>query len=209
MIGLGWGIEADYPGLVFGVDEVGRGPWAGPVTAAAVCLTSDGVPAGCADSKRLSAVARERVAASVRHWAMAEASVAEIDALNIRAATLLAMARAVEALAARIGPPAMVLVDGNALPALPYPARAIVRGDATVACIAAASVCAKVHRDRRMADLAMHYPGYGWERNKGYGTACHADGLARLGVTSQHRRSFRPVAALLGSMSLLGNSPKG
>lgn len=199
MTGLRWGMEGRFAGLVFGVDEVGRGPLAGPVTAAAVCLAPDDLPAGLADSKALSATARERIAASVAQVAVAEASVAEIDALNIRAAALLAMARAVEVLAQRLGAPAMVLVDGNALPRWQWPAQAIVRGDATVACIAAASICAKVHRDRQMAELAQGHPGYGWERNKGYGTAEHRQALERIGVTPHHRRSFAPVARLLGA----------
>lgn len=199
MTGLRWGMEGRFAGLVFGVDEVGRGPLAGPVTAAAVCLAPDDLPAGLADSKALSATARERIAASVAQVAVAEASVAEIDALNIRAAALLAMARAVEVLAQRLGAPAMVLVDGNALPRWQWPAQAIVRGDATVACIAAASICAKVHRDRQMAELAQCHPGYGWERNKGYGTAEHRHALERIGVTPHHRRSFAPVARLLGA----------
>lgn len=193
-VGLSWTIEAAWDGLVFGVDEVGRGPWAGPVTAAAVCLSAATVPPGLADSKRLAPAARQRIAAGLEHVAIAEASVEEIDRLNIRAATLLAMARAVAALADRIGAPAMVLVDGNQLPPWRWPAQAMIGGDGRVASIAAASIAAKVHRDRRMAALARQYPGYGWERNKGYGTAEHAAGLARYGVSPQHRRSFRPVA---------------
>lgn len=191
-------MEAEIAGTVFGVDEVGRGPWAGPVTAAAVCLSPDAIPAGLADSKRLSAVARERIAATLTAVAVADASVEEIDALNIRAATHLAMARAVAALAARLGAPAMVLVDGNALPDWPWSARAVIGGDATVACIAAASIAAKVHRDARMRALAGECPGYGWERNKGYGTAGHAAALATLGVTAHHRRSFAPIRNLAG-----------
>jgi ribonuclease HII len=194
--GLGWGIEADFDGLVFGVDEVGRGPWAGPVTAAAVCLSPDCVPEGLADSKALPAARRARIAARLPLVALGEASVAEIDALNIRQATFLAMQRAVAALAARIGPPAVVLVDGNALPRLDHPARAIVKGDAQVAVIAAAAIAAKVARDRLMAELAADHPAYGWERNKGYGTAEHQAALARHGITIHHRRSFAPIARL-------------
>lgn len=193
MTGLGWGIEASFDGLVFGVDEVGRGPWAGPVMAAAACLAPDAVPEGLADSKALSPARREAIAALVSAVAVAQASVEEIDRLNIRAATLLAMARAVQALAARLGRPAMVLVDGNALPKLAFPARAMIGGDALVASIAAASIVAKVTRDRLMAELCAAHPGYGWSRNKGYGTPEHAAGLGRLGVTLHHRRSFQPV----------------
>lgn len=196
MTGLIWGIEAGYAGRVFGVDEVGRGPWAGPVMAAAVCLNCDRVPAGLDDSKRVPAARREAIAALLEHVAFGEASVAEIDRLNIRNATFLAMVRAVSALAARIGPPAMVLVDGNALPGLAYPARAIIAGDATVASIAAASIAAKVLRDRLMAELAQAHPAYGWARNKGYGTPEHSAALERHGVSAHHRRSFAPVARL-------------
>lgn len=194
--GLGWGVEAAFDGRVFGVDEVGRGPWAGPVTAAAVCLSPDSVPEGLADSKRLPAAQRVRIAAQLPLVALGEASVAEIDALNIRQATFLAMQRAVAALARRIGPPAIVLIDGNALPRLDHPARAIVKGDAQVAVIAAAAIAAKVARDRLMAELAVDHPVYGWERNKGYGTAEHQSALARHGISIHHRRSFAPVARL-------------
>ena len=196
--GLCWGIEARFQGLVFGVDEVGRGPWAGPVTAAAVCLSAEDVPAGLGDSKVVPERMRDAIAAQIGRRAIAEASVEEIDRLNIRAATLLAMTRAIQALAAQVGAPAMVLIDGNMLPDIAFPARAIVKGDACVASIAAAAIVAKVHRDALMRSLAETHPGYGWERNKGYGTADHAAGLARFGVTAHHRRSFKPVAKLLG-----------
>jgi ribonuclease HII len=194
-VALGWTIEAGFTGLVFGVDEVGRGPWAGPVTAAAVCLSGAPVPPGLADSKALSASARTAAARRLdpARVAIAEATVDEIDRLNIRAATLLAMARAIAALAESLGPPAVVLVDGNARPDTPYPCDLHVGGDATVASIAAASIAAKVHRDARMAALAEIHSGYGWETNRGYGTAFHAAALARLGPTEQHRRSFAPV----------------
>ncbi len=197
--GLAWGIEGSIAGLVFGVDEVGRGPWAGPVVAAAACLTPEAVPAGLADSKLLPAARRAALAEALgRRCALGEASVAEIDDQGIRRATQLAMARAVAGLAARLGRPVLVLVDGNDLPDVGHPARAIVRGDASVASIAAAAVVAKVHRDALMAALARMHPGYGWETNAGYGTAAHAEALDRLGVTVHHRRSFRPVAKRLG-----------
>lgn len=194
MTGLSWGIEAEFRGLVFGVDEVGRGPLAGPVVAAAVCLDRDSVPEGLGDSKKVPEARRNRIAAQLEHVALGVASVEEIDRLNIRTASLLAMARAVEALAANVGAPAMVLVDGNALPRVAHPARAMVKGDANVASIAAAAIAAKVWRDRLMCELAAAHPAYGWERNRGYGTAEHLAALARQGVTVHHRRSFAPVA---------------
>lgn len=194
MKGLQWGLEGEFPGLVFGVDEVGRGPLAGPVMAAAACLSADGVPVGLADSKRLSAGQRQRIAASLQQVAVAECSVAEIDRLNILYASHLAMVRAVEALAARLGAPSMVLVDGDRLPDFGWPARAIVKGDAIVASIAAAAIAAKVARDGRMAALDREFPGYGWARNMGYPTSEHLRALETLGVTPHHRRSFRPVA---------------
>ena len=202
MNGLRWGIEADYQGLVFGVDEVGRGPWAGPVTAAAACLRPAAIPAGLADSKALSAPRREWIALQLQACADVEigwASVDEIDQLNILAATHLAMARAVAALSARIGPPAIILIDGNRAPTLPWPTRTLVKGDATVASIAAASIAAKVARDAHMAGLAQIFPAYGWASNKGYGVAAHAAALALHGVTPHHRRSFAPIRKLLES----------
>ncbi len=196
MTGLGWGIEGEFPGLVFGVDEVGRGPLAGPVVAAAACLFPDSVPDGLGDSKTVPEKRREAIAAALRHVVIAEASVAEIDELNILRASHLAMARAVRALAGKLGPPAMVLVDGNLLPGLEFPARAIVKGDASVACIAAAAIAAKVARDRQMRRLDLAFPGYGWASNKGYGSAAHLAALKLLGPTEHHRRSFAPVKAL-------------
>jgi ribonuclease HII len=187
--------EDQHRGVVAGVDEAGRGPWAGPVVAAAVILDRQNVPAGLNDSKQLSEAARERlfeaIIASARHG-IGMASVAEIDALNIHWATMLAMARAVTALGS---PPDHVLVDGNRLPRWGNAATAIVKGDARSCSIAAASILAKVTRDRLMAALDAECPGYGWAANKGYGTAAHARGLAALGVTVHHRRSFAPVKA--------------
>lgn len=197
--GLRWGLEGQFPGLVFGVDEVGRGPLAGPVIAAAVCLNPDCVPDGLGDSKRVPEARRERIAAELGDVAFGSATVAEIDTLNIRAASLLAMARAVQGLALRLGAPAMVLVDGNALPPIDHPARAIVKGDGSVACIAAASIAAKVRRDRLMAELAVEHPAYGWDRNRGYGTAEHLAALGAHGPTLHHRRTFAPVARLLAA----------
>lgn len=194
-------------GLVVGVDEAGRGPLAGPVVAAAVVL-GPAPPAGLGDSKQLSAKRRARLEPLICetcHWALGVAEVEEIDQLNIFAATMLAMTRAVGALAAtlhadRIG---MVLVDGNLTPAgrcegWIWPARAIVRGDASEPCISAASILAKEHRDRLMRAAAAAFPHYGWERNAGYGTAEHIAALRQHGATPHHRRSFAPVAAVIG-----------
>lgn len=183
---------------VAGVDEVGRGPLAGPVTAAAVILDPARIPAGLGDSKALSAAKRERLFAEIMASAtvsVAHASVEEIDALNILRASHLAMERAVAGLAVA---PAHVLVDGNLIPAgLKGRAEAIVKGDAKSLSIAAASIIAKVTRDRIMVDLAQQHPGYGWEANAGYPTKEHLQALLNLGVTAWHRRSFRPVHNIL------------
>ena len=186
-------------GLVCGIDEAGRGPWAGPVVAAAVILDPDDTPEGLADSKQLSKPARTALEVEILARAkvgVGLASVAEIDDLNILQATMLAMQRAVAALPEA---PAHALVDGNRTPALPCSAEAIVKGDARCAAISAASIVAKTARDRLMAELAKAHPGYGWERNAGYGTAEHRAALSRLGVTAHHRRSFRPVREHLES----------
>ena len=183
---------------VAGVDEVGRGPLAGPVTAAAVILDPARIPQGLGDSKALSSTKRERLYAEIMGSAqvsVAHATVEEIDALNILRASHLAMERAVAGLGA---PPAHVLVDGNLIPAgLKGRAEAIVKGDAKSLSIAAASIIAKVTRDRIMVDLAQQHPGYGWEINAGYPTKQHLEALLNLGVTPWHRRSFRPVHNIL------------
>jgi len=188
-------------GLVAGVDEAGRGPWAGPVVAGAAILDSRSLPPGLTaridDSKKLSAPRRSEVFERLRQCAIVGvglADVNEIDAVNILAATHLAMARAVEALATK---PDVVLVDGNRAPTLTCRVQCLVGGDRLSLSIAAASIVAKVTRDRIMADLAKTFPGYGWERNVGYGTAEHREALERLGVTPHHRRSFRPIAHML------------
>lgn len=193
-------LERRVEGVVCGVDEAGRGPWAGPVLAAAVVLSSDGLPDALAnaidDSKKLSRKARaELYAAIVGHAriGVGEASVEEIDRLNILRATLLAMRRAVAALAGEA--PRLALIDGNRAPALPCATRTVVGGDGLSLSIAAASIVAKVTRDRLMAGLALAHPGYGWERNFGYGTPEHREGLTRLGITAHHRRSFAPIQA--------------
>lgn len=184
----------DAAGLVAGVDEAGRGPLAGPVVAAAVILDDLNPIAGLADSKKLTPLRRERLYDEIRAKALccsvAEASVEEIDQLNILQATLLAMRRAVLGLRLR---PVKVLVDGNRLPTLDVLAEAIVRGDATVPAISAASILAKVHRDRWCADLDAQFPQYGFASHKGYGTAVHLAALRVHGACPQHRRSFAPV----------------
>lgn len=189
--------------FIIGVDEAGRGPWAGPVTAAAVILDPARPVDGLTDSKKLSEKARDRLAPLIREralaWSVAEASVAEIDTLNIRQATFLAMQRAIAGVFAKTASAdAMILIDGNALPAdLPAPARAIIKGDLTEPSISAASILAKTHRDAQMISLCNTYPGYGFSGHKGYGTAAHAEALARLGPCPVHRQSFAPVKALL------------
>ena len=184
--------------IVCGVDEAGRGPLAGPVCAAAVILDPARAIAGLADSKRLSACKRDRLALEIRDrasaWAIAFASVEEIDRLNILQATLLAMRRAVQQLGLR---PTEVLVDGNRLPQLDLPARAIVGGDATVAEISAASILAKTARDAAMLDLHAQYPQYGFDRHMGYPTPAHFRALEMHGASPAHRRSFGPVARQL------------
>jgi ribonuclease HII len=185
-------------GLVAGVDEAGRGPLAGPVVAAAVILDERCTIHGLADSKKLTALRRERLFDEIRAKALccsiAQASVEEIDQLNILQATLLAMRRAVEGLRLK---PSKVLVDGNRLPVLDVPGEAIVMGDALVPAISAASILAKVTRDRWCAELDAQYPQYGFARHKGYGTAAHLVALQAHGVCPQHRKTFSPVAKLL------------
>ncbi len=188
----------DTPGLLAGVDEAGRGPLAGPVVAAAVILDPRQPIAGLADSKKLTARRRERlydeICAKALCCSIALASVAEIDRLNILQATLLAMQRAVAGL--RL-PPAKVLVDGNRLPTLGVLAEAIVDGDATVPAISAASILAKVQRDRWCAEVDARWPQYGFAAHKGYGTAAHLAALRAHGACEHHRRTFAPVAAAL------------
>lgn len=183
--------------IVCGIDEAGRGPWAGPVVAAAVILgplTQDDVlMAHLNDSKKLSAARREALFRILEQGADIGVGIAEapeIDALNILEATYVAMRRAIDNLAAR---PDYALIDGNRMPPLACAGETVVKGDSRSVSIAAASIIAKVTRDRIMTDLAAVCPGYGWERNAGYGTAEHAAALSNLGVTEQHRRSFKPV----------------
>ena len=191
-------IAASFNNRLAGIDEAGRGPWAGPVSVAAVILEAGDIPDGLADSKALSEAAREGLYEEIlarAHVGLAFASPATIDTMNIRAATLAAMARATRALDLS---PAFCLVDGRDVPPdLPAPGVAVVKGDARLQCIAAASIVAKVARDRLMKRMDHVWPEHGLARHKGYGTAAHAAALARSGVTPLHRRSFRPVAARL------------
>ena len=188
---------------VAGVDEAGRGALVGNVVAAAVILPAQFDLPGLTDSKKLSAQQREvlfdAITAQALAWCAAVASPTEIDAMNIHHATLLAMRRAVEGLAT---PPQSVLVDGKFTPELAMPARAIVGGDASEACIAAASIIAKVTRDRQMMELEARFPDYGFAAHKGYGTKVHLAALARLGATPEHRRSYAPVRAVMAGSFL-------
>ncbi len=193
---LSW--ESRLGGTVCGIDEVGRGPLAGPVVAAAVIIDPARLPDQLRDqlddSKKLSAKKRDVLAALVQahcHVGMGQASVAEIDRINILKATFLAMERAVQALDI---PPTQALVDGNRPPPLALPVQCLVGGDGLSLSIAAASVVAKVARDAIMVGLDSQFPGYGWARNAGYGTAQHLEALRRLGPTPHHRQSFAPVA---------------
>jgi ribonuclease HII len=199
-LALTWGVNA----LIAGVDEAGRGPLAGPVVAAAVILDDLQPIVGLADSKLLTERRRERLFDEIRARALcfsvAQASVEEIDALNILQATLLAMRRAVEGLRLL---PKLVLVDGNRLPSLPMRCEAVVKGDALVAAISAASILAKVTRDRLCLELDQQYPGYGFAQHKGYGTAQHLAALKEQGACPQHRKSFRPVSEVAG----IGRNP--
>jgi len=185
-------------GLICGIDEAGRGPLAGPVVAAAVVLAPDLRIVGLRDSKQLSPAQRERLADAIREralaWALGRAEPAEIDRYNILGATLLAMRRAFAGLAVH---PARALVDGNRCPQLPCDCEAVIRGDASVPAISAASILAKVARDAEMLALDAVWPGYGFAVHKGYPTRRHLEALARLGPSAVHRRSFGPVRRLL------------
>ncbi|MYM55510.1 ribonuclease HII [Thalassovita mangrovi] len=183
---------------VAGVDEVGRGPLAGPVTAAAVVLDPAQIPVGLNDSKKLTAKKRQALLEQLLERAdisVAHATVEEIDQHNILRASHIAMVRALEGLKV---PPDFALIDGNMIPrGLSLPSRAVVKGDALSLSIAAASIAAKIRRDQVMWDLAQQFPGYGWETNAGYPTKAHTDALRNLGVTPHHRRSFKPVHNIL------------
>ena len=193
-----FGLRFDAAGLVAGVDEAGRGPLAGPVVAAAVILDDQRPIKGLNDSKKLSAAVRARLYDEIRAnalcCAVAEATVEEIDTLNILQATMLAMRRAVEGLRLK---PVKVLVDGNRLPVLSVAAEAIVQGDALVQSISAASILAKVHRDRLCLALHEQHPQYGFDEHTGYGTPMHLAALKQHGACVHHRRSFAPVREAL------------
>lgn len=204
-----WKIEDGHCGLICGIDEAGRGPWAGPVVAgAAVFLTREVSPkllAQLNDSKKLSAKKREYLYELLRQEEQAghilcgigEASAAEIDELNILQATLMAMRRAVENLPQK---PDIALIDGNRLPKdFPCANECFIGGDGRSYSIAAASILAKVYRDRLMSEMAKQYPHYGFEKNAGYGTKAHIEGLRQYGVTPQHRRSYRPIKEFLAT----------
>ena len=183
---------------IAGVDEVGRGPLAGPVVAAAVILDPCNIPNGINDSKKLSKKRREELFSLILEtacYSVGHASVKEIDQLNILQASHLAMVRAIRGLAMQLD---YVLIDGNIVPkALKIPASSIVKGDSKSVSIAAASIIAKVSRDKIMVDLGQHFPGYGWEMNAGYPTSAHILALENLGVTPHHRSSFRPIHNIL------------
>lgn len=191
--------ECAYTGkLLAGVDEVGRGPLAGPVVAAAVILDPDKPIIGLADSKKLSEKKREFLFSEIIEkaiaWSITRASVEEIDELNILHASMLAMRRAVEHLSPA---PEYVLVDGNRCPEMAFPCEAVVKGDARVEAIAAASILAKVSRDREMVELDSLYPGYGLAKHKGYPTKAHLEAINLLGVNNLYRKTFGPVARIL------------
>jgi ribonuclease HII len=187
--------------IIAGVDEVGRGPWAGPVTACAVILDPNNIPDGLNDSKKLTAKRREQLFGLIMDSAqvsLIHVEVEEIDEINILQATFRAMERAV----ANLSIPNHILIDGNKIPPnLTAPATAVIKGDGKSVSIAAASIIAKVTRDRLMLDLSKLYPGYGWETNAGYGTKMHQSGLLNHGVTPHHRRSFKPIHNILFSAS--------
>lgn len=194
-------LERAAGGMVAGIDEAGRGPWAGPVVAAAAILEPETLPDDLVqrldDSKKLSRPVRDTLFNALQDHAqlgVGMASVPEIDDRNILAATMLAMRRALLALPVT---PDIALVDGNRSPDLPCPVETVIRGDSRSLSIAAASIIAKVTRDRIMTELAAEHPGYGWERNAGYGTKAHREALERYGVTVHHRRSFKPIASYL------------
>ena len=187
--------------VIMGVDEVGRGPWAGPVTACAVILDPKNIPPGLNDSKKLNVKQRAKLFEKIMNSSLVSCvhvDVGEIDKINILQATFRAMERSIS----KLPIPDHILIDGNKLPPnLPSPATAIIKGDSKSASIAAASIIAKVTRDKLMSDLSVEYPGYGWEKNAGYGTKMHQSGLLNNGVTPHHRRSFKPIHNMLYSAS--------
>jgi ribonuclease HII len=204
-------IERTLGGVIAGIDESGRGPWAGPVFAAAVILKARRLPRvlryGLNDSKKLSASRRRALFDALKPHArigVGQASVEEIDAINILQASMLAMRRALENLEVC---PDHAIVDGNYPPRLPCPVKCVVRGDSLSLSVAAASIVAKVTRDRMMTELACAFPGYGWDHNFGYGTAEHQAALEAIGATRHHRRSFAPVLKVLRMQGEVARSP--
>lgn len=197
MVGPDYTFEAQIGGRVAGLDEAGRGPWAGPVVAAAVILDPENIPFGLNDSKKLSALKRKDLFMVIRktaHVGVGQASVMEIDTLNILEASMLAMRRALAAIPIRAD---AALVDGNRDPGLGLPTKCLVKGDSRSFSIAAASIIAKVTRDKIMSDLAIDFPEYGWEQNAGYGVPKHQEALNLVGPTPHHRKSFAPIAKLI------------
>jgi len=188
----------DHGPLVAGIDEVGRGPLAGPVVAAAVILNPDDIPEGLNDSKKLTVKKREvlydEIYARALAVSIAEASVEEVDEINVLQASMLAMRRAVKGLQPKAG---AALVDGNRDPDLDLPTKTLIKGDGRSVSIAAASIIAKVFRDRKMAELAKIYPNYEWEKNAGYGVPAHMKGLYLVGISPFHRKSFAPIQKIL------------
>ena len=190
-------IEDSIAGIVAGIDEAGRGPWAGPVVAAAVIIDRKNVPKGIDDSKKLTAAKREILFEHIMQTCQVGvgfASAEEIDNLNILQATMLAMQRAFSNLPSE---PDMTLIDGNKIPQLPCPATAIIKGDSKSISIAAASIIAKVTRDRVMHELAIQHPQYGFDKHSGYGTKIHQEALERYGITPHHRKTYKPIAKLV------------
>ena len=192
-------------GLIFGLDEAGRGPWCGPVVAACVCWPNGKIAPDLAsainDSKKLSATKREKLFPLIMQSnaiiGIGQASAQEIDNINILEASFLAMHRALEQVKSNGYTPAYALIDGNRLPRWNLPMQAVIGGDAKSLSIAAASIIAKVTRDHQMTELAKQYPAYGWDKNAGYGTKVHIDALARYGITPHHRKTYAPIAKLL------------
>ena len=194
--------ERSFGGLIAGIDEAGRGPWAGPVVAAAVVFYTSDIPQGVHDSKKLSSARRAEIYDAILKNAnvgVGVATVEEIDKLNILQATFLAMQRAYSLLGIT---PDVALIDGNKCPQLNCTTKAVIGGDARCPSIAAASIIAKVTRDRIMTELSYEYPQYGWERNAGYGTALHQNALKNFGITPYHRRSYKPIQLFLEAAKL-------
>ena len=192
------------PGLVFGIDEAGRGPWCGPVVAACVCWPNQTIDSELSnqinDSKKLSAQKREKLFPLIMansYVGIGQASAKEIDSINILQATFLAMDRALQNAAKNGHTASFALIDGNRLPKWTLPCRALIKGDSLSLSIAAASIVAKVTRDHIMKDLAKEYPEYAWDKNAGYGTADHIAALKKYGITPHHRKSYRPIKELL------------